>query len=128
MTTYNTNLQLPIGHVPKEDFMDEMLDVHNTLELLAQMVYKHVVTVDADYTATLDDYTILLDTLNNTVAVTLPDAADVPFGKRYQLKVIDIANTGSVVSDSIDESASPVTITYPDSITVVSDNTDWGIV
>jgi hypothetical protein len=128
MTTYNTDLQLPIGHVPKEDYMDEMLDVHNALELLAQAVYKHIVTIDADYTATLDDYTILLDTSSNTVAVTLPDAADVPFGKRYELKTLDVSFTGSVVSDSIDESASPVSITYPDSITVVSDNTGWWII
>ena len=131
MTTYNTDLQLPIGHLPKEDYFDELVDVHNALELLAQRLYKHIVTVDEDYDITVDDYTVLLDTTDNPVTAALLDSADVISGKRYEIKTISAANLGYVAvagGDTVDGSGATITLTFPESITVVCDDTGWWIV
>lgn len=39
MATYNASVSLPISQLPKDDLQDELMDIHNTLEILAQRTY-----------------------------------------------------------------------------------------
>ena len=90
-----------------------------------------VVAVSADYTATLADEVILVDASSAAVTITLPSPTK---GHVLIIKKIDSsANTVTVqvadtTTQTIDGATSQTLSTQWESVTVVSDGTNWYII
>lgn len=90
-----------------------------------------IVTKTANYTVTVNDYTIIADANTTGVTITLPLAADVP-GRIYVIKAVDISNDVKVThdgSDKIDGSSGDYLFSSAnESIMIQSDGTtNWYI-
>ena len=89
------------------------------------------VTKTANYSALTSDSVILCNASSGAFTVTLPTAASV-LGKLYTIKKIDTsANVVTVTttsSQTIDGAITNIVATPYESVTVVSDNSNWSIV
>lgn len=104
-------------------------DVRHVLGQLSRR--PSVKTVVANYTATGGEDVVLIDTTSNDVTVTLPDATRSE-GAVYNVKWK--ADNGkqayvSAAAGDVEGAAPPYSIaSVQDSVTLVSDGTDWWIV
>ncbi len=86
-----------------------------------------IVSKSADYTATIDDYCILV---NATATITLPTAVGIS-GRMYTIKNIASGITVTVDANStetIDGALTQVITAQWTSITIISDNANWYII
>lgn len=88
-----------------------------------------IISPTGDTTLTLDDDMVLVDTSGGAVTITLPPAADA-VNKVYTIKNADTGANAVTVdgdgSETIDGSTTAV-LGALDSITIVSDGTEWWI-
>jgi hypothetical protein len=100
---------------------------------LLQGFATHLVTKTSDYAATGQDHTILADSTNNTVLITLPTAATLA-GQEYLIKDWKgTANTHNITiattsSQTIDGASTSVINTAYGKVRVVSDGANWSII
>lgn len=115
-------------------------DVHATAQSITELsqynvgrAFMDTKTKTADYTMDTElDRIILADGTSNTVAITLPFAADADHVE-YVIKAINIASAVTLTTDSadgtldgVDINAAPITITPVNkAIRVCSDGTNW---
>lgn len=89
-----------------------------------------IITVTGNYTASVNDSTILCDASSAAFTVTLPPAADVKT-KKFNIKKIDIsANTITADgngSENIDDGATAIITMQYESITIQSDGSNYWI-
>jgi hypothetical protein len=87
-------------------------------------------TVTADYSITRDDNTIFADATVASFDVTLPDAT-INTGIKFSVKntstnsntiTVDVENSGTI------ETCTEIQIYPPDSLTFVSDGTEWNVI
>lgn len=89
-----------------------------------------VITKTADYTATVTDGVILVDTNAAAVTITLPTAVG-NTGKRFIIKVIDATNTTTIDGDgteTIDGATTKSLSTLWETIRIISDGANWLII
>ena len=89
-----------------------------------------VTTKTANYTATVNDGVILVDTSSGAVTITLPTAVG-NTGKRFTIKVIDATNTTTVDGDgteTIDGATTQSLSTLWKVIRIISDGANWLII
>ena len=89
-----------------------------------------VITKTADYTATVNDGVILVDTNAAAVTITLPTAVG-NTGKRFIIKVIDATNTTTIDGDgteTIDGATTKSLSTLWETIRIISDGANWLII
>lgn len=89
-------------------------------------------TKTANYTALLSDDVILCDATGGSFTITLPTAVGVGHkGKFYNIKQIDSSGNKITImpfgGELIDKETSQTLDSFPDSITIVSDNANWYI-
>ena len=87
-------------------------------------------TKTSAYTITATDSVILANATSGAVTITLPTAASIS-GRQYTVKKIDAVNNVTLAttsSQTIDGSTTQVITSQYDSITVVSDGTNWHII
>lgn len=88
-------------------------------------------TETANYTAVLTDDVILVDASGGAVTITLPAAAD-RTGKQYDIKKIDSSGNAVTIdgdgSETIDDSLTNIIGAQYNSVTIVSDGTEWWII
>ena len=152
--TANSATDIHLGNVPVgiEDpvVYEAILNVHSAIEALltsfddtetgyaatvnwleAYVVARtKVVLVTADYTVTVLDGTMLVDTTSGEVTVTLPTAIGIS-GTRYVIKhtvAVGIAVVAAFGSEEIDSETNDFEL-YPDeSIVLQSDGTGWNVI
>lgn len=89
-----------------------------------------VITKTADYTATVNDGVILVDTSAAAVTITLPTAVG-NTGKRFTIKIVDATNTTTVDGDgteTIDGATTQSLSTLWKTIRIISDGANWLII
>ena len=89
-----------------------------------------VITKTADYTATVNDGVILVDTNAAAVTITLPTAVG-NTGKRFIIKVIDATNTTTIDGDgteTIDGATTKSLSTLWETVRIISDGANWLII
>jgi len=154
--SYNSNTDLNLGSVP--DILDTespilyraLLDIHTALEILATSfddvdtgftvdvtaleayvaARTNVITVTADYSVTVLNGTILIDSTTGAVTVTLPTAVGIS-GTRYVVKHIVAGNLGGVSAfgaEEIDGETVDFELFPDESITLQSDGANWRII
>jgi len=89
----------------------------------------NISTKTSDYTATLTDDTILVDSSSNDVTISLSSAASA-VGKIFSIKAIDITNTITIDGNGseIDGDLTKLLTGLYDCITVISDGSNWWII
>jgi hypothetical protein len=100
----------------------------STIEVSGSNGIGNVVSKNADYTATISDYMIIVDASGGNVTITLPSASGV-YRREYVIKKVDSsANTVTVASASLVDGASTFTM-YSQyySVKVKSDASTWHI-
>lgn len=111
-------------------------DDFNVWRRIGSVVYRGLeigqlpVVKSANYTATFQDQTILVDASGGARTITLPAAASVP-GKRYTIKRTSASNNVIVdgnASETIDGATTKTITTQHGFITIESDGTNWQIV
>jgi len=148
MTGYNSTIPLPIANIPREDMDQELMDIHNSLEVLATKLADVLVSIEADtiellteiarlstvtvsdidYDIVATDYVVLL---SDGATGTLPASASIDVGTRYEIKCIDANNDSYVAvdgADTLEDSSDAVEIHFPQSVTVVSSASGWWII
>ncbi len=90
-----------------------------------------VVSKTANYTATVNDYVILVDASGGAVTITLPAASTVS-GRLYNIKKTDSSANAVILdgnaAETVDGSATISTTTQYQSFTVVCDGTQWWVI
>ncbi len=105
-----------------------ILDDNNVLNLAG--LGPNLVTKTNDYTATVNDTTILIDGSANTVTLTLPTAVGIN-RRIYNIKCIDdtfLCDVATDGSEEIDEDSSNFSLAQHEVITIQSDNANWWII
>lgn len=143
METYNSKLPLPLTKVPLyDDIPQELENIHDSITALAELLAGvegglattviALSTVTTNYTAGQHDYVILIDTTDGDVTITLPISSTAINGKRYEIKAINTFHNAYIAVDPTDaidgDAESPVLLTFPQSITVVTNQSGWWIV
>lgn len=98
-------------------------DTNNVIPVISQA---RITIIDDDYTATVEDHTIIADGSSNTVDIELPEVTNI--GKVFKIKAVDITNEVKVLpngSDKIDGEDDYVFTQANESVTFVSDGTEW---
>lgn len=90
-----------------------------------------ITTKTADYTATIDDYTILCNASTGIITITLPTAVGIG-GRIYVIKKIDSSANAITIdgngSETIDGAATQVLSAVFESMTIQSNGTAWYII
>jgi len=100
----------------------------STLEGAGSVAFGNVATKTIDYTATVNDYMLIVDTTSGDVTITLPSAS-ATYRREYVIKKIDNSTNSVIISssDSVDgDSTFNINSQYV-SIKVKSDGTTWHI-
>lgn len=86
---------------------------------------------DSPYTALSTDGILICDCTSGAITITLP-AVSGTTGKRYTIKKIDSTNSEVTVdgsgSETIDDSTTAIITGQYDSITIISDGSEWWII
>jgi hypothetical protein len=89
-----------------------------------------VTQTTATLTLTNRHHTILCDGTSNTVTINLPTAVGIT-GRIYNIKAINVDNAVTVDAngtEEIDGSATAITLSLMESITIQSDGSNWWII
>lgn len=141
INTYSSSTDLNIGHVPQgaddnPELYSELLDIHNALEILLTSSDRGgarsfaFIKVTSDYTVTIDDKLILVDTAAGDITITLPKI-DGAIG--YDFEVVQIAGNnetlilGDSASEKVDDDPTGITIDLLEALPVKNDGANWWI-
>lgn len=121
-----TNNHLKVGN--GADDWQTLKPIGNTLNFGVYDIYTNITE---DYTVSINDHIIFVDTSNGVVNITIPTAINLG-GKQYIIKKIggnaDIIISCSEINETIDgESSLSIKYLYS-SITLISNNSNWFII
>ena len=96
---------------------------------VGQKISGVIATISADYTATGDDQTLLIDASGGAVTITLPDATSLP-GITYDIYADDITNSATIATTSsqtigVDGDTTIEFLSEGDNYTLQSTGTKW---
>lgn len=128
-----------VPHIEDTEVYTAVLDIHEAIDSIAEVLIAHKVLVDseativtktADFNVSISEGLVLIDASANTVQGTLPLAAN-NTGILMKFKCINATFTASIISqggDNLETVATAHNLALLDVITVQSDGTDWWIV
>jgi len=112
---FNVDGQIGVGIVPPTSKLH-----------VAGSIASAITTKTADYTATIEDSTIVIDASSNTVTITLPTAVGID-GRKYNIKCIDDTFACDVDGDGTETIDGELTqiLNQWDNMQIQSDGTNW---
>ena len=128
-TTYETSLELPLAAEPKEDVVEDLIDIHASIAIIASLMGVPVPAED-DFTLTESNKFVLCRTESQVIEATLPPADSVVYGKEFDLKVSSSNNPVKLLTvngELIDGLYTSYQFVFPKCVTVVTDNIGWWI-
>lgn len=128
-TTVTKNLAVN-GELHWATDTEELYIFNGTTNIKIGEANKPISTKTADYTLTINDYTILLDGTSNTVTATLPTAVG-NTGRIYFIKCIDDTFTTDIATngaEEIDGDNANIELINMETIALQSDGANWWII
>lgn len=127
---YNSGIQLPLDLGPDSEAMLQTLnDVFDSLRALSNR-FGDVVSINSNTAAFPSTSYVIADTSLGAITYTLLPADSVVAGVPITFKPTDASYNLTVDADGSEliDGATTAVVTYPDSLTLISDNYQWWII